>query len=247
MHVQRHGTENSVGVIDQPHQFAQCRFPPEIQDSLERGMVVSLLAHLHEEDPILEMVHDLLPAPSVPPLDRIVILPARRDDPIRTRPAQGFLDQRRSGLLVLAQVDVPLEFRRPDSQTELFVEVFDESVDEMIGRLVGLVDEGIMAHHRPDLRILRVEGREVRVVLPQRRAGSPDIREETSGVRAVQVAKGGREHHNVPGRQPVFEDPLLLFHVWDRCMDASMQGLCDRLAGAPGGRRPTCMYFRKNG
>ena len=80
-------------MVDESNQLAQVGGAAEIDDVLQRRVRVAALAHLHEQDPVLEMIDNALKAFVFPPLDREVELAAGDDDPERHRRADDFLDR----------------------------------------------------------------------------------------------------------------------------------------------------------
>src|SRR3954453_13983212 len=106
---------------------------------------MALLADLDEVDLAREVVDHLLVTAVVPPLDRVVELPARGEDPVRRAGALLRLDLREPGLLLVREVDVSLEGDGLDAEAEGVVEVLAEAVQEMVGRVVAAVDERVVA------------------------------------------------------------------------------------------------------
>lgn len=216
VHVQCHGTNNPVRVIHQPNEVAQGRFAAHIEHALERRMVVTFLADLNEEDAVVEIVHHLLPAPTVPPFDGVVVFSSGGDDPVGRGFAKCFLYDGGLRHFIVAQVDVAFEGSGPDAQAKLLVQILDEPVNEMIRRVVAAMNERVVADHRLHVGILLVQGSDLRIVLPERRAGSAHVRQESTGVSPMQIPDRRREHHDVPWRQVIFKHPL--FHdssgVW---------------------------------
>ena len=84
-----------------------------------------------------------------------------------------------------------------------------EAVDEMVRRLIALVDQGIFAVDHGDFGVVVIERRDIRIVLPQMIAGRAHVGQEAAGVTFVQVPHGGREHDDIAGRQEVFEQEFL--------------------------------------
>src|SRR5262249_20571728 len=106
-----------------------------------------------------EMINDFLPAAAMPPFDGVIVFAAGADNPIRLQLAKRRFDRTGLRLLVIAQMNVALEFRGPDSKAELIVEVFDKAMDKMVGSSVALVDE----------RVVTNDGANVGIFLFQRR------------------------------------------------------------------------------
>ena len=59
----------------------KCCLAPQIKDAIHRRVVMAPLAGLDKINPTLEMIDDLLPAATMPPLDRKIILPTGANDP----------------------------------------------------------------------------------------------------------------------------------------------------------------------
>jgi len=171
---------------------------------------VAFFADLDEKKAAAKVIDDFLPAAAMPPFDSVIVLPAGHDDPVRAGLPQGRLDQTQTLLFFRAEVDIALKCCRTDTQAKLVVEELDKPVNEMVWQIVAPVNQWIMADHGTYFWIAFVQRRQMRIVLPQGRAGRAHIREESSGIGTMQVPDGGREHDNVARRKPVFKDPL--FH-----------------------------------
>src|SRR6516164_5407442 len=98
---------------------------------------------------------------------------------------------------------VAFEFGRPNFEFELFVEKLDETVNEVIGSGIALVNQRIMAAERLHAASLSFQPGEVRIILPQRWAGGSHVREEPSGIGAMQIADGRGQHDDVARRQKI--------------------------------------------
>ena len=131
-------------------------------------MPVAPFPNLHEEDLATEVIHHLLPARGVPPLDGKVALASRDDDPKRDLFLRDLLHLRHPVLFLVGKRDVALEYPRLDPQTEPLAEVFNKAVDEMIRILVALVDERVIALDHFRFGIIIAQRGDVRIVLPQR-------------------------------------------------------------------------------
>ncbi len=106
---------------------------------------MAFIADLDEKESVAECIDDLLPAATVPPFDGVVVLAAGGDYPVGTPLAEQLLDRAGLSFLPLAEMDVAFEFRRANFEIKLLVEEFDKAVNEVIGRGIGLVNQGIMA------------------------------------------------------------------------------------------------------
>ena len=78
-------------------------------------------------------------------------------------------------------MDVAVELRRANRQAQPLIQVVDEGVDEMVGDVVALVNEGIRAVDDLRVRVIIVELGDVGVVLPQRWTRRTDVGQERPG------------------------------------------------------------------
>ena len=176
--------------------------------------MVVVLAHLHEVEPALEVIDDLLVAGGRPPLDGVVVLAARGEEPEARRAAlHGPPPSRTTRALPRREVHVALEQRGLDLQAQHVVQVLDEAVDEVVGRGVAAIDQRVVAVDRP-----RTSGsssrRGVRWGLCSHRSGQ-EVRtsvRKRPGIAGVQVAHGRRQHQDVARRLEVAEDQLAHRH-----------------------------------
>ncbi len=83
VHQTCHRAKHPRCMMHQPHQLPQRRPPTKIEHILQCRMVMPTFPHLHKQDAPLERIHHRLPPLRRPPFDRIVILPACTDNPIR--------------------------------------------------------------------------------------------------------------------------------------------------------------------
>jgi hypothetical protein len=58
-------------MVNESNELAQICLPPQIDDSAQLRMMVSLCANLYEENAVAECVDDSLKAFAIPPLDRL--------------------------------------------------------------------------------------------------------------------------------------------------------------------------------
>lgn len=103
-------------------------------------------------------------------------------------------------------LDVSLVLRDLDPQPEAAVQEMTESVQEVMRFLVAAMNQRVLAGDEFDAGIVFVERRDVRIVLPGRRAWGTHVREELSGMTAMQVPDGGCQHHDVARRLRVAEN-----------------------------------------
>jgi hypothetical protein len=83
VHQQCDGTQDALRVEDELQQLAQRGAAAPIQDAVQGGMIMIEFAHLHEKQPVAELVDDGLPSAKMPSLDGETILASRHDDPVR--------------------------------------------------------------------------------------------------------------------------------------------------------------------
>src|SRR5262249_34518558 len=159
--------------------------------------VMLLVAELNEQKMALEVIDHGLPSTEMPPLDCVIVFPARHDKPVRHLDPRNLADHGGHSLLGVGQVYISLELGWRDSQAKLLVEMFDEAVKEMQGALVGESDQRIRAFENSDFRIAFVERSEIRVVLPEVRPASADVSEESTWVAGMQVADRGGQRHGI--------------------------------------------------
>jgi len=81
VHEQVHRTEDALRMIDKAHQLAEIRSAAQVDDALERRVMVLGFADLHEQDPPSQLIDDRLIARLIPPFYRVVEFSARTDDP----------------------------------------------------------------------------------------------------------------------------------------------------------------------
>jgi hypothetical protein len=74
-----------------------------------------------------------------------------------------------------------------------------EAMDEMPRLRIALMDERIVAFHLLSIPIVIFERRDVRIVLPKVRTGSPYVRDEFSRIGAMKIAHRRRQHHQISG------------------------------------------------
>ena len=108
-------------------------------------------------DPIVGVVQAMRGRPELPP---------GVDDPERNLAPREFGDLRGPRPLNRREMDIPLERGRLDADPEMIVEKLDESVNAVIGGIVALVNERILARDKARLGIVFGQCRDVGVVLP---------------------------------------------------------------------------------
>ena len=103
-----------------------------------------MLADLHEKDLSHEMVNDGLVATKVPPLDGKVVFSAGHDYPEGHVGADNLMHPRRERLFSLGEMDISLEKCWSNSQAQVVVQVFNETMEKMKRRMIGLLDQRVM-------------------------------------------------------------------------------------------------------
>ena len=141
---------------------------PEIKHSSQGGMVVPVLSHLHKKDASGKMINHLLVASGLPPFDGEIEFSACCHEPEGT--SANFLHPGKGGfLLLLGEMDVSFELARQNTNAEPFTQIFNEPVDEMVGALVALVNQRVVAGQHLGFRVILSEG--VRCGLCNHRSG----------------------------------------------------------------------------
>ena len=112
MHEKGDGAQNTLGAVNQADDVSQAGLTAQVQNSSEGGVVMLRVPELNEQEPASEVIDDGLPSAEMPPLDRVVVLPARYDQPVRDFEAGGLAHERGGSLLGVGQIDVPLELGR---------------------------------------------------------------------------------------------------------------------------------------
>lgn len=195
-------------MVNQSHQLPQVGLAPQVNHSSERGMIMLQVADLNELDLTTKVIDHFLITRRAPPLDRDVVLAPGHDNPERCVLSCLFVYLRVPGLLKVREMDVAFEGRRLDLELKVSIQELDEAVQAMIGRLIGLVNQRIMALDYFNLAIVLVEWSQVRVVFPELRAGGADIRQETVRITFMEVAHGRRQHDNITRGKKMFENQL---------------------------------------
>ncbi len=206
VHEAGHAAERALGVVHQPDQLPQIGLSTQINDPVERRVVVLQFTHLDELDAVAEVVDHLLMAIFRPPFDGDVAFSAGGDDPERGVLAGSFVDLRIPGALQFREVEIAVEGGGRDAQSELVVEILGVRLQVVAGRLVAALDQGgtAMDHLHPPSPFF--ERGQVRVVVPNLCGGGADVGEEPTGIGQVQIPDGGGQHHDVARRVSVFED-----------------------------------------
>ena len=100
-------------------------------------------------------------------------------------------------------MNIPSEGSRLDLQFEAIIQEINETMQAVIGRLVAAIDQRIFTIDDLDLRIILLEQGQVRIMIPQFRARSSDVRDELARITLVQVSHRSGEHHDVARRKMI--------------------------------------------
>jgi hypothetical protein len=138
----------------------------QIDDSAKRWIESIRFAHLHELDPAMEVIHDLLVAANIPRLDGVVSPATWGDEPERCALTLDGLYLVEPRPLHIGNVDVAFECRRPNVQAETVVEMVDEAMNEVIWSVAALSGRRTAALDDLDVRIVLVQGSQMRIALP---------------------------------------------------------------------------------
>jgi hypothetical protein len=197
VHQAGHGTQNALRVVNQSHQLPEVGFTSQINYSIELWMVVVLLSDLHENDLALEVINDFLIALGLPPFYRHIKLAPGDDDPERGVRSGHLAHLREPALLQIGNIDVPFELAGFDVETETLVQEFGEPMDAVMRRIITPVNQWILAIDHLGVGVVLFQWSDMRIVLPQFRAGRAQISHKLARVRPVQVTNSRRQHHDV--------------------------------------------------
>src|SRR6266850_6441212 len=166
VHKERNGAQHARGMMHQPDQFPQGSAPAQVDHIFQWRMVMASLTRLHELQTTVKLVHHLLPTAAMPPLDCVIVFTAGTNDPVRLIFPANLRDGQWSRALFIAQMDIPAERRRFDWNAKLGCQMFRVTMDEMIGKLVRTMHQGIMTFNMTRFRVVVAEARNMRVVPP---------------------------------------------------------------------------------
>src|ERR1043166_9366201 len=141
-------------------------------------MIMPFFPYLNEQDFAAKMVYDFLEATMFPPLDCEIVLASRHDNPERHVLPYNFTHLREPRFFLRGNMNVAAEFGRRDLQVQFVVKKLDESMDEMKGPLVALVNQRILTLQNGRFWIFFIQGRQVGIVFPQLIARRPNIRKK---------------------------------------------------------------------
>jgi hypothetical protein len=176
-------------------------------------MVMTAVAALHKTNAALKLVNNLLRAIRVPPLGCVVQFAAANDDPEPCAHTFHLLDLRHPAFFQIGNMNITFEGVRLNPYLKLFLKKQAEPMNHVIGKLIRAVDERIGAVDLFDGGITFVQRRDVRAILPQRRTRRAHIRLELSRMSEMEVPHRRREHQNISGTEPAFEDQLSHFFL----------------------------------
>jgi hypothetical protein len=198
--------DRALSAVHEPDELPEGGPPPEVDAARDRRMVVVRLADLDEVDPALEVPDHLLVALGRPPLDRVVPLAARSEQPIGPGNAPRLLHPVEPLPFLGREVHIPTVVGGLNPEPQLVVQVLDEAEEEVVGRGVALVDDGVVTVDHSNSRLALVELGEPWVPDPQIGAGGPDVGGEASRVAAVEVPDRRGQHDNVARGLRVAQD-----------------------------------------
>src|SRR5271166_1221747 len=136
MHEEIERTEYSLSMMNQPDELAQICLSPQIENSAQLGMMVSLGAHLNEENTATECVDNSLKAFAIPPLDCLFEGAAGAHYPERYFVSGEFLYLRHPGFLPPRKVQITPKQRGFDLDIQKVAKVSQEPVYEVERRVV---------------------------------------------------------------------------------------------------------------
>src|SRR4051812_36166012 len=99
-------------MVNKADQLTERGFATQIQDVVQRRVMVPLFPHLDEENAATEQIDQPLETVDVPPLDRKIELATGADDPERKRNLGDFLHLGNPGFFLVRNVNVPFEVSR---------------------------------------------------------------------------------------------------------------------------------------
>jgi hypothetical protein len=153
-----------------------------------------LFADLHELNTIPKVIHHGLESPKIPPLNRVVVLAASYNNPIRQVNSELFCDGGGPGSVFSGEMDIGMKRGQPHACSQSLVQILDEAPKEMERHTVGLMDQWIMTIDAADVRILLAYGRKIWVMGPEIGARRANVSAELAGMAAMQITNGGGEH-----------------------------------------------------
>jgi len=167
---------------------------------------------LNKTDPALEIIHHVLKALRSPPFRGEVKFSTSYNNP-RGR-LQFFEQSKFFGDLALTrfQVDVPTKLQRHHRNTESLSQILHKAVDKVVGPLVALVDEGVVAIDVKHLGIRLIERGEVGVVQPKVWRRCTHIGEKMAGMQCMQITYGRCEHYDISGRLEILEQQFAWYN-----------------------------------
>ena len=189
------GAEHADAVMHESDELAHIRLSAQVEHAAQGRMMVAFCADLDEKDFAPEVIHHGLPSLGGPPFDGDIGLAPGGDNPIWHVRADDFSDLRRPRFFQRMQMDVALEKRGANPHAEPGGEMLRKAMDDVIRRGVALLDQCIVA--LDNFALIVVERGNVRMVQPQIVEGRAHIGDKPARMRAVQLADGGGEQHDV--------------------------------------------------
>ncbi len=201
MHQTGDTAKHALGVINQPDELAQIGLTAQVDNTLQRRVMMPHRAHLDELNPVFEAVDDRLIPTNIPPLYRAIVFAPRADDPKRDVLPGDFVDLRVPGFLGRRKMNIAPKKLWTVRMVEALAQERGEPVQGVIRCAIGLVDQRIIAFNDPYGGILLGKGRYIGVVFPKLGAGGPYIREEPVGIGEMQVPHGRGQQDDIPRRE----------------------------------------------
>ena len=84
-------------MVHQPDDLPERRLSPQIDHAIQIRVIMSTLTDLHKQDPPAEEIDHFLVAAEMPPLNGVIVFPARNDDPKRKKSPHQLVHQRSHG------------------------------------------------------------------------------------------------------------------------------------------------------
>lgn len=171
MHGHGNRADHTVRVIHQSRHLSHIRLADQVDDASQPCVTIGKhRPALHEQGSIFEMIDYLLVTRRVPPLCRKIVLAARHNDPEASCYHPGQLIHLGHPLsFLLRQMDIARKGVRTDFYTEPFRKGEAKRVDEMIRQLITHQDKRIMTFDCLHRRIIILELRDIRIILPKLR------------------------------------------------------------------------------
>ena len=196
--------KHARAVIHEADELADGGLLPQIDDTTQRGMMISFRPNLRKEDAAFEMIDDGLPTLGGPPFDGDVVLSSSGKNPIRHIGPNDLCNLRRPCLFNGMEMDVALKQSRADLHAELIRKILGEAVDAVVRCAIALAEQRIVA--LDDAAFILADRCDVGIVQPEVVERCPQIGEVAPRIRHVQFADSGGEKRDVAKGIPAAED-----------------------------------------